>query len=182
MDIAFLRCTESGYKVHLEEEIPVNGSCRIYRFAGHLNGTRDTLVNFASNLNERHSFYKSYELEDVSRVNYHEEHNPYSRSVTVCTIFAANRRNVKFSPLPEVFGETQVAMSTRINCRMACRLHMTNSALILGMDRQCSCDLIHMSLVPLAWLMDLVRLVHLASSSSHLQRERHEGPKQMQDC
>ena len=91
-------------EVHLEEEIPVNGAYRIYLFAGDPNLTRSAVLDFAANLNKRHSFYKNYELEDVSRVSYHEQHNPHSRFFTICTILAAYRGDVELSSLPEVLA------------------------------------------------------------------------------
>ena len=88
-------------EVHLEEEIPVNGSFRIYLFAGNPSVTSRAIADFATNLNKRRSFYKLYQQPDLGNVSYHERHNPHSRFFTLCIIFAAPRTQVQIAKLPQ---------------------------------------------------------------------------------
>lgn len=88
-------------EVHLEEEIPVNGSFRIYLFAGNPALTSRAIADFAANLSKRRSFYKLYEQPDLGNVSYHERHNPHSRFFTLCTIFATPRGEVQVEKLPQ---------------------------------------------------------------------------------
>ena len=91
-------------EVHLEEEIPVNGSFRIYLFGGDPSKTKRAITDFASNLGKRGSFYKAFESADIGNVSYHEQHNPHSRFFTLCTIFAAPRSNIDVSQLPHILS------------------------------------------------------------------------------
>ncbi|MCJ1474722.1 hypothetical protein MMC13_003382 [Lambiella insularis] len=79
---------------HLEQEVPVNGSFRIYLFAGVPSITQRAVADFAYNLNKTRSFYKSFERPDIAQVSYHERHNPHSHFFTICTIFAAHRSDI----------------------------------------------------------------------------------------
>lgn len=83
--------------VHLEQEIPVNGSYRIYVFAGKPSITSKALEDFNSNINKKNSFYSSYLRPDIESVSHHEPHNPHSMFYTFCTIFASKRSNVEIS-------------------------------------------------------------------------------------
>jgi hypothetical protein len=83
--------------VHLEQEIPVNGSFRIYVFAGEPSLTRQALRDFAQNLEKKTSFLGSYMRADASTVSHHERHNPHSLFFTFCTIFASKRSNIEIS-------------------------------------------------------------------------------------
>jgi hypothetical protein len=83
--------------VHLEQEIPVNGSFRIYIFAGKPGMTSKALKDFCANLDKPASFYSSYQRPDISSVSYHERHNPHSMFYTLCTIFASKRSDVEIS-------------------------------------------------------------------------------------
>ncbi|MCJ1359202.1 MAG: hypothetical protein MMC33_009202 [Icmadophila ericetorum] len=85
--------------VQLEQEIPVNGSFRIFVFAGKPCLTQRAIADFAANLSKKKSFYKVYERSDVSSVDYHEHHNPHSHFFTICTIFAAPRPTIEISDL-----------------------------------------------------------------------------------
>ena len=91
-------------EVHLEEEIPVNGSFRIYVFAGNPEKTRTAVEDFAANLIKRRSFYKSFESANISNKSYHERHNPHSRFFTLCVIYAANRTQIDLARLPQVLS------------------------------------------------------------------------------
>lgn len=83
--------------VHLEQEIPVNGSFRIYVFAGKPALTSKALKDFSTNLEKKNSFYSSYKRPDICSVSYHERHNPHSMFYTICTIFASNRSDIEIS-------------------------------------------------------------------------------------
>jgi hypothetical protein len=83
--------------VHLEQEIPVNGSFRIYVFAGQPSKTSQAVNDFAQNLNKKNSFFTSYVRPDVESVSHHERHNPHSRFFTFCTIFASKRSDIEIS-------------------------------------------------------------------------------------
>lgn len=87
--------------VHLEQEIPLNGSYRIYLFAGKPSKTKQAISDFASNINKKGSFYSSY-IRDTE-VSYHEKHNPHSLFFTFATIFNAHRPEIEIKKmLPEV--------------------------------------------------------------------------------
>ncbi|KAK1639576.1 FAD binding domain-containing protein [Colletotrichum phormii] len=91
--------------VHLEQEIPLNGSFRIFVFAGKPSVTRKALGDFASHLNNKRSFYAAYVREDVDSVSHHEQHNPHSKFFSFCTIISAKRSNIEISrDVPEVLG------------------------------------------------------------------------------
>lgn len=91
--------------VHLEQEIPLNGSFRIFVFAGNPSTTHTALRDFASHINNKRSFYAAYLRDDIDSVSHHENHNPHSLFFTLCTIFAANRSSIEISrDVPEVLG------------------------------------------------------------------------------
>lgn len=81
-------------KVHLEQAIPLNGSFRIFLFAGDPVSNRSPVADFASNLKKQGSFYSTFERPDISTVSYHERHNPHSMFITICTVFAAPRSSI----------------------------------------------------------------------------------------
>ena len=89
--------------VHLEQEIPLNGSFRIYIFAGKYTTTRNAISDFAYNLQKKSSFFGSYLRPDIDQVSFHERHNPHSEFFTFATIFNANRPDVEIREmLPEL--------------------------------------------------------------------------------
>lgn len=83
--------------VDLEQEIPLNGSFRIYIFAGTPSSSSRALSHFASNIAKPHSFYSSYWLPNLESISHHESHNPHSKFYTICTIFAAKRGQLEIS-------------------------------------------------------------------------------------
>lgn len=92
-------------KVQLEQEIPLNGSFRIFLFAGIPSLTKRAVSDFATNLEKRNSFYSIFQKEDVASVSYHERHNPHSNFFSICTIFALPRDDVEFAgPLPAILA------------------------------------------------------------------------------
>ncbi len=85
--------------VHLEQEIPLNGSYRIYLFAGKPSVTKNAVADFAYNLSKKSSFYSTYTRSDVDTVDYHERHNPHSHFFTLTTIFNAHRPDIEITDL-----------------------------------------------------------------------------------
>jgi hypothetical protein len=91
--------------VHLEQEIPVNGSFRIYVYGGVPSSTRQALQDFARNVVKKSSFFSSYLRPDIDSVSHHEKHNPHSHFFTFCTIFASKRSDIEISrDVPEVLA------------------------------------------------------------------------------
>ena len=90
--------------VHLENAIPVNGSFRIYLFAGRREKTARALQDFVSNLLKDTSFYKVFERQDKASVSHHERHNPDSLFFTICTIFADTRGDIDIAALPSLLA------------------------------------------------------------------------------
>lgn len=92
--------------VHLEQEIPLNGSYRVYVFAGKPSKSKQALADFARNLNKKPSFLSSYLRSDIDSVTHHEQHNPHSHFFTFCTIFAAKRPDIEISrDVPELLAQ-----------------------------------------------------------------------------
>lgn len=83
--------------VHLEQEIPVNGSYRIYVLAGNPSSSSKALKDFAHNLTKKNSFFSSYLRTDIDTVSHHERHNPHSHFFTFCTIFGSKRSDIEIS-------------------------------------------------------------------------------------
>ena len=83
--------------VHLEQEIPMNGSFRLFVFAGKPDKTKTALADFAKNLQNKKSFYASYSRDDIDQVSHLEKHNPHSNFFTICTVFAAKRHEIEIS-------------------------------------------------------------------------------------
>lgn len=89
--------------VHLEQEIPLNGSYRIYLFAGKPSVTRNAVADFAHNIKKKTSFFSAYTRPDVDSVDYHERHNPHSHFFTLATIFNAHRPDIEIQDmLPDI--------------------------------------------------------------------------------
>ena len=84
-------------EVQLEQEIPLNGSFRIFLFVGSPSKTQHAVADFASNLEKKRSFYSAFKRDDIASVSYHERHNPHSRFFSICTIFASAREQVDIS-------------------------------------------------------------------------------------
>lgn len=83
--------------VHLEQEIPLNGSFRIFVFAGKPSVTSQALNDFANNLGRRGSFYTAYSRPDIQTVSHHEQDNPHSLFFSICTVFASPRASIEIS-------------------------------------------------------------------------------------
>lgn len=91
--------------VHLEQEVPLNGSFRIFVFAGDAQSNRVALRDFARNLTRSGSFFSSYLRSDIDQVSWHETHNPHSHFFTFLTIFAGARSSIEIErDAPEVLA------------------------------------------------------------------------------
>lgn len=90
--------------VTLENEVPVNGSFRIYLFAGNPEKTTQAVNDFAAYLGADRSFYSVYKTphNEGSPDSYFERHNPHSRFFTILVTFAANKNNIYMSKLPRL--------------------------------------------------------------------------------
>ena len=86
-------------EVQLEQEIPLNGSFRIFLFAGVPSTTQRAVADFAANLQKKWSFYMTFQRKDIASVSYHERHNPHSHFFTICTTFAAPRAQLEVASL-----------------------------------------------------------------------------------
>lgn len=83
--------------VHLEQEIPLNGSFRIFVFAGKPSVSGPALKDFSNNLGRRGSFYMSYSRPDMQTVSHHEQDNPHSLFFSICTVLASPRGSIEIS-------------------------------------------------------------------------------------
>ncbi|PBP25748.1 hypothetical protein BUE80_DR003384 [Diplocarpon rosae] len=91
--------------VHLEQEIPVNGSFRVYVFAGNPSITKKAVYDFSQNLRKKKSFLSTYLRDDIDKVSHHEQHNPHSHFFTFCTIFGSKRSSIEISrDVPELLA------------------------------------------------------------------------------
>lgn len=91
--------------VHLEQQIPFNGSFRLFIFAGKPVTSRNALRDVARGLLSNRSFYAAYARDDIEKVSRHEKHNPHSLHFTLCTIFAAKRSSIEITrDVPDVLA------------------------------------------------------------------------------
>ncbi|KAI6781995.1 Phenol hydroxylase [Emericellopsis cladophorae] len=83
--------------VHLEQEVPLNGSFRLFVFGGDPKKSRAALCDLANGLVAKKSFYTNHLRQDVSSVSHHEKNNPHSLFFTICTVFATKRSDIEIS-------------------------------------------------------------------------------------
>ncbi|KAF2120621.1 FAD binding domain-containing protein [Lophiotrema nucula] len=90
--------------VHLEQEIPMNGSYRIYLFAGNPSISSRAVKDLATQMSNKSSFFSAFQYADkVDR--YHERHNPHTRFLSLCTIFNSPRSKIYIAEmLPETLA------------------------------------------------------------------------------
>ncbi|OCK86412.1 hypothetical protein K432DRAFT_430960 [Lepidopterella palustris CBS 459.81] len=92
--------------VHLEQEIPLNGSFRLYIFCGNPALTARAVSDLSAHLSAPRCFYSRFAHKDKNADRYHEPHNPHNRFVTLCTILAAPRASIEIQELlPRVLAE-----------------------------------------------------------------------------
>lgn len=89
--------------VALEQEIPVNGSFRIYVFAGDPTKTRIALEDFSANVGKESSFYSQSATKDYRPDVDFERHNPHSRLFTIALLLAYQKTEVNPLHLPALF-------------------------------------------------------------------------------
>ncbi|WEW57384.1 hypothetical protein PRK78_002851 [Emydomyces testavorans] len=89
--------------VALEQEVPANGSFRIFILAGDINKTKAALADFNTHLQKSRSFYSTYSRPADQVVSYFERHNPHSRFFSLLLVFANGKDEVEISTLPSTF-------------------------------------------------------------------------------
>jgi hypothetical protein len=92
--------------VHLEQEIPLNGSYRLFIFGGNLEKSATALKDLATHMSAPTSFFSSFLYKDLStKDRYHEHHNPHSAFLSLALIFSAPRNAIHIDEqLPEPFN------------------------------------------------------------------------------
>ncbi|MBE3047482.1 FAD-dependent monooxygenase [Candidatus Bathyarchaeota archaeon] len=91
--------------VHLEQAVPLNGSFRIFVFAGEPSKTKDALRDFARSLEKKSSFFSVHRRTDEASVSHHEKQNPHSLLYTFSVVFASRRSGVEITrDVPEVLA------------------------------------------------------------------------------
>ncbi|KAJ5900884.1 uncharacterized protein N7473_004954 [Penicillium subrubescens] len=91
--------------VELEQEVPVNGSFRIYVFAGNQNKTKKAIADFAANLEKERSFLSAYRRSDIANVSFFERHNPHSKLFTLSVIYAGAKNEIDVESIPQVLRD-----------------------------------------------------------------------------
>lgn len=91
--------------VHLEQEVPANGSFRIFVFAGSPSKNRKAVEDLASNLVKEKSFLSAYRRPDFADVSHLERHNPHSKMFTLSFVFASEKKEVDISSLPQLIQD-----------------------------------------------------------------------------
>jgi hypothetical protein len=101
---AFIPCTVTRISdsniVYLEQEIPVNGSFRIFIFAGAPLKTKKAIEDFSVHIKKDTSFLSAYSWMDIKNVSYFERHNPDSKFFTICLIYASDKSAVDMLNVP----------------------------------------------------------------------------------
>lgn len=92
--------------VHLENEIPFNGSFRIFIFGGKPATSSSALADLISNLEKHDSFYSRFSHPAADSPDaYHEPHNPHSPFFTLALILNAPRNQIEISKLPRLLQD-----------------------------------------------------------------------------
>jgi 2-polyprenyl-6-methoxyphenol hydroxylase-like FAD-dependent oxidoreductase len=95
--------------VHLENEIPCNGSFRLFVFAGAntspKKGQHKALIEFADALQASNNFYSRYGWADTERDSHHDHDNPHSPLFSLALVLAAKRSEIEISDLPALFQD-----------------------------------------------------------------------------
>ena len=92
-------------KVQLEQEVPVNGSFRIFIFAGTQSKTQKAIADFAANLEKERSFLSVYRRPDIAELSFFEHHNPHSKLFTICLVYAAAKTGVETQEIPKILRD-----------------------------------------------------------------------------
>ena len=95
--------------VHLENEIPFNGSFRLFIYAGlsqsPKRGNHKALSDFAQHLTAPDSFYSRFSHAEKNRDIHHDSENPHSKFFSLALILAARRPAIEISDLPALFQD-----------------------------------------------------------------------------
>ncbi|GAT19572.1 phenol 2-monooxygenase [Aspergillus luchuensis] len=93
-----------AHPVYLEQEIPFNGSYRIYIFAGKPAITSKAIFDLANHLQAKSSVFRRYQRKDVD-TSYEGRHNPHSPFFTFLLVFHAPRSTIEIQEfLPDYFA------------------------------------------------------------------------------
>jgi hypothetical protein len=92
--------------VHLEQEVPLNGSYRVFVFGGDISKTSAALRDLADGMANPTSFFSTFTYPDLEQTDrYHEKHNPHSRFLTLALVFNAKRNQIHIDEqLPAAFA------------------------------------------------------------------------------
>ncbi|KAJ4367404.1 hypothetical protein N0V83_006986 [Neocucurbitaria cava] len=92
--------------VHLEQQIPLNGSYRLFIFGGEPSSTSTALRDLASHMSAPTSFFSTFLHKDLSSTDrYHERHNPHTAFLSLALVFNAPRSKIYIDEqLPETFA------------------------------------------------------------------------------
>jgi hypothetical protein len=81
--------------VHLEQEIPLNGSYRVFIFGGAIDASATALRDLAAGMSAPTSFFSSFLHEDLDKKDrYHEHHNPHTGLLTLALVFNNPRSSI----------------------------------------------------------------------------------------
>lgn len=98
------RLADSNF-VELEQEVPANGSFRIFIFAGKQKKTQRAITDLAANLEKERSFLSVYRRADIADVSFFERHNPHSKLFTISVIFSAAKNEVDVDAIPQILRD-----------------------------------------------------------------------------
>lgn len=98
------RLADSNF-VELEQEVPANGSFRIFIFAGNQSKTSKAIADLAANLEKERSFLSVYRRSDIADVSFFERHNPHSKLFTLSVIYAGSKNTIDVDSIPQVLRD-----------------------------------------------------------------------------
>jgi hypothetical protein len=98
------RLADSNF-VELEQEVPANGSFRIFVFAGNQAKSKKAIADFALNLEKERSFLSEYRRSDIADVSFFERHNPHSKLFTLSVIYAGSKNTVDVESIPQILRD-----------------------------------------------------------------------------
>jgi len=92
--------------VHLEQEIPLNGSYRVFIFGGKLSVSAPALKDLASHMTKPTSFFSQFTHKDIASADrYHEKHNPHTSFLSLALILNSPRAKIHIDEqLPAVLA------------------------------------------------------------------------------
>lgn len=95
-------------KVHLENEIPFNGSYRLFVYAGSSSSAKQNqhplLTSFSEQLLKQGSFYNRFMHRNQQHLDtHHDSNNPHSPFFSVALTICAQRPEIEVDHLPELF-------------------------------------------------------------------------------